>query len=198
MLPVVAIVGAAGLLSDARASTSIAIPFETLCGKSTAAAFVTPVTQTSIWEAGRIVTYTDVHVDQQVAGTGLAPEVWVRTLGGEVGQVGQLVEGEAVLTVGRPSLLFLRPAIALAAGAAAAEPATMPGAYTVTARAQGQFAVVMDERHTLRVRQSSGVGATLPPQGAPPPVLAAAMLHGREVAEATEAVAQGWARTHAP
>ena len=36
------------------------------------------------------------------------PEVWVRTLGGHVGDIGQHVDGEAVLMPSRPGLFFLR------------------------------------------------------------------------------------------
>ena len=36
-------------------------------------------------------------------------ETWVRTLGGHVGRLGQLVEGEARLRLGERCLLFLEP-----------------------------------------------------------------------------------------
>src|SRR5580698_3412426 len=85
----------------ATASVSIAIPLDALVQRSSDVAFVTPITQTAVWEAGRLVTYTDLHVDTSVAGAGLADEVWVRTLGGAVGRIGQSVAGEAVFTVGR-------------------------------------------------------------------------------------------------
>ena len=39
----------------------------------------------------RIVTYTRVRVDQQVAGAPASGDVWVRTLGGRVGNIGQKI-----------------------------------------------------------------------------------------------------------
>jgi len=47
---------------------SIAVLFETLVRSSTLAAIVTPQEEHSIWEDDRIVTYTRVTVDKQVAG----------------------------------------------------------------------------------------------------------------------------------
>jgi len=72
----------------------------------------TPLDSRSLWEGDattgrRIVTYTRVKVDRLLDGTA-QDEVWVRTLGGEVGDIGQQVAGEAVLRAGQPSLLFLR------------------------------------------------------------------------------------------
>jgi hypothetical protein len=186
-------------LRDASASTSVAIPFDALVSQSSAAVFVTPVTQTSVWEAGRIFTYTDVHVDTRVAGARLADDVWVRTMGGEVGHIGQEVEGEAVLTIGRPTLLFLRPAVTLPVEGAGSSPmGNAPGALAVTARAQGQFPMVLDAQKELRVRRSSAVGATLSPKGSIPSVLASDTLHGLKVSEATGAIARAWSRLHGP
>lgn len=174
----------------ARASVSIAIPFDDLVRDSTAAAVVTPESESSVWEDGRIITYTEVHVDALVAGSlGGAAEVWVRTRGGDVGHIGQAVEGEAVLTVGRPTLLFLRPPNDEA-----------PTPYVVTARAQGQFPIVLDEHGALRLHASFGTGHLVPKalaaDGAPHP-LASAVLHGQTVSDAEGAVARAWDRLHA-
>ena len=187
---------AALVLGDAGASTSVAIPFDALVQASSAAAFVTPVTETSVWEGGRIVTYTDVHVDELVAGSGLAAEVWVRTLGGEVGQIGQIVEGEPVFTVGRPSLVFVKPARVLPSQAEASGEGTIPGVYAVTARAQGQFPVVLDDKGELRVGESSAIGATVTPKGAVPELLAADALRGLKVKEVAGTVGRSWSRLH--
>jgi hypothetical protein len=183
--------------TDAGASTSIAIPFDELVRQSSAAAVVTPMTQMALWEDGRIVTYTDASVDTPVAGAALGSDVWVRTLGGEVGHLGQAVEGEAALMVGRPTLLFLLPAMALHAGDPAAEPEPMPGVYAVTARAQGQFPVVTSEDGQLHVVRSSAMGALVLPKGVAVPRLASDALHGLKVADATDSVAGAWGRLHA-
>jgi hypothetical protein len=181
---------------DASASVSIAIPFDSLVRVSTAAALVTPVTQTSSWQGGRIFTYTDVHVDQSVAGETLPETVTVRTMGGDVGTIGQAVEGEAVLTVGRPSLLFLHPSAPLPGDTSGLT--SHPATYAVTARAQGQFPVVADAQGELRVRRSSGIGALVAPKGVGQPVLAGEALHGAKVGDAKTAIAQVWSRVHAP
>jgi hypothetical protein len=190
------------LVSDLRASTSIAVPFEALVRESSAAAFVTPVARTAVWENGRIVTYTDAHVDTRVAGSVPADDVWIRTLGGEVGDVGQRVEGEAVLAVGHPSLVFLRPASVLPAGTTSVA-STMPGVYSVTARAQGQFPVsfgtaAVGTAREPRIYRSSGVGATLAPERIDRPILASDLLQGMTVHDVLATVVAAWGRVHAP
>jgi hypothetical protein len=66
----------------------------------------------SVWEdlpgmGRRIVTYSRIHVSQTVYGAADG-DVWVRTLGGQVGDIGQRVEGEAELSPGSRAILFLR------------------------------------------------------------------------------------------
>jgi hypothetical protein len=179
---------------QARASVSIAVAFDTLVKESSAVAFVTPVEQKSVWENGRIYTYTRVHADNAVAGElATGDEPWIRTLGGVVGHIGQLVDGEPVLTVGRPALLFLR--------------AGPPGSLEVTARAQGQYAVTLDDAtKTQRLARSSAVGVILPPKGAPPPAapvavtpaLAHEILHNKRVEDGVREIGAAWKRLHAP
>src|SRR5579863_8710065 len=121
-------------VTSAAASASVSLPvtWDALVRGSTAAAVVTPVDSKAVWEDGRICTYTHVRVERAVAGSLAAgDEPWVRTLGGIVGKVGQIVDGEAVFSPGRASLVFLRAATAGSAGSA--------GALDVTARGQGQF-----------------------------------------------------------
>ncbi len=170
---------------SARASVSVAIPFDTLVRASSAVVVGTATDQRSVWEGGRIYTYSRLHVDSAIAGElHEDDEAWVRTIGGLVGDVGQVVDGEAVLTVGRPSLLFLHR--------------TTLG-FVVTARAQGQFGLYTDEQSQLRVRKSSAVGALLPAKGIDGTVpLAADIIHGRAVADAVKDIAQAWSRAHAP
>ncbi len=191
--------------NDASASVSIAVAFEALVAESSSVAVVTPVEQKSVWENGRIYTYTRVHSDQGVAGE-LAThgEAWIRTMGGVVGHIGQSVDGEPVLTVGRPSLLFLRSG--------------PPGALEVTARAQGQFPVTLDDTKTQRLMRSSAVGVLLPPKAAssnavdstirpkatgpatpaPVPTLAHEVLHQKRLDDGIREIAAAWKRLHAP
>jgi hypothetical protein len=188
--------------SEAHASVSVAVMFDALVKESSAVAIVTPVEQKSVWENGRIYTYTRVHADEGVAGdltTG--GEAWIRTMGGVVGHIGQSVDGEPVLTVGRPSLLFLH--------------AGPPGALEVSARAQGQFPITVDDAKQQHLIRSSAVGVLLPPKqasGQPaspssPPlgptaqagalVLAHEVLHNRPLREGLRDVSVAWKRLHA-
>ncbi len=110
----------------------------------------TPQEAKSVWEdlpsvGRRIVTYTRVSVDQSVYGTPPS-EVWVRTLGGQVGDLGQKVEGEAVLASGDRQLLFLK------AGDA--------GTHRVVEMAQGQY-LVHEESKVRRVKASPYLGKVI-------------------------------------
>ncbi len=183
--------------TDALA-TSIAVPFSMLVSESAAAVLVTPSSEMAVWEADRIVTYTKVHVDSVVAGSVPGEELSVRTLGGIVGTTGQSVDGEAALTVGRPALLFLRPAsvIRTSKGSGAL---TVPHAFSVTAQAQGEFPVRVGVDGVTRVRRSGSIGGTVPLQGA----LASApramdVLHGLTIDDARRTISAGWATYHAP
>lgn len=191
--------------SDARSSVSIAVAFDALVKDADAVAIITPQDASSVWEDGRIVTYTRVKIDQSVAGD--APrETWVRTLGGVVGKVGQLVDGEPVLTPGKPSLLFLHKF-------------RTAGTWEVSARAQGQFPIVVDEATKMRrVIRNANAGMLLPPRVTPPdgkpggaqpqatppsglsPAikarLAAEVLHDRDVSDATREIASAWKIAH--
>jgi hypothetical protein len=184
----------------AGASVSIAVAFDQLVQQSSAVAVMTPLEQRSVWENGRIYTYTRVHADQSVAGDlATGGEAWVRTMGGVVGHIGQQVDGEAVLTVGRPSVLFLR--------------AGPPGSLEVVARAQGQFPVTLDDAKQLRLVRSSAVGVLLPAKArapvpgtgkgngpvaaAAPLVLAQEVLHNRPLDEGVREIGAAWKRLHA-
>lgn len=182
--------GAVTLSESAGASVSIAITWDDLLRDSTAAAVVTPIDSTAAWENGRIYSYTRVRVDRAVAGQLAAgSEAWVRTRGGIVGKIGQIVEGEAVLAAARPSLLFLH------AGPVGA------GVLEVTARGQGQFPVVAADAHNpLRVVQSQSMGALVPPHlvaSSRATRLAAEVMHNRPVDDVALDVAADWGRTHA-
>jgi hypothetical protein len=174
----------------AGASVSIAVTWDGLLRDSSAAVIVTPTETRGVWENGRIYTYTVVRIDRAVAGNLAAgSSIWVRTMGGVVGKIGQIVEGEAVLTPGQSSLLFLH-----------AGPASV---YEVTARGQGQFPVVRDTQAGPRLVRGTSIGALMPPRGSAPqaeaPRLAAEVVHGRGVEDVARDVADAWNRTaHAP
>jgi hypothetical protein len=177
----------ATLTGDVHASVSIAVTWDGLLRESTASVVVTPIESRCAWESGRIYTYTRVSVDRVLAGEIAAgSEAWVRTMGGIVGKIGQIVEGEAVLAPGQ-SLLFVH-----------AGPA---GTLEVTARGQGQFPIVTGDAKTpARVVRSRATGGLVAPQivvSSAATRLAADVLHGRFVDDVAGEVAAGWSRLHA-
>jgi hypothetical protein len=167
---------------------SIAVTWDGLLRESTASAVVTPLDAQSVWEDGRIYTYTRVRVDRPIAGDlNAGGETWVRTMGGIVGKLGQLVEGEAVLVPGQPSLLFVHAA-------------ATAGVNEVTARGQGQFPVIAAPDGAPRVVRNRAVGVLFSPQvriSSLATRLAADVLHERHVDDVAGEIAGDWSRTHA-
>src|SRR5262249_19282298 len=128
----------------------------------------------SQWEelAGgrRIVTYTRIKVDR--AAIGEAPnELWVRTLGGTVGKIGQSVSGEAQIQIGAKSLLFL---------------AAADGALVVTGLAQGHYPIVVDDDGRTKLAPSPDAGALLPRRG--PSISAREVLVGAALDKGVDAI----------
>lgn len=196
--------------TDAHASVSIAVGYDALVKDADAVGVATPVETKSVWEDGRIYTYTRVRIDQGIAGelaTGSGG--WVRTMGGVVGKIGQMVDGEPVFTTGKPSLVFMRKL--KAAGSS--------GTWEVSARAQGQYPIVSDDAGKLRkVTRSAAVGVLYPPKAAAnaggvtpksatldsaPAVtevakvrLASEALHDRPLDDVAKEIAASWKRLH--
>lgn len=192
---------------EAAASVSIAVGYEALVKDADAVAIASAQDAKSVWEDGRIVTYTRVKVEQGVAGElGAGSEVWIRTLGGTVGRIGQLVDGEPNLAGGKPSLLFLHKFKATST-------------WEVSARAQGQFPILTDEASkTKKIIRAANVGVLLPPKPTPTtPVqpgsagtaqtatpeapitkLAGEVLHERPLEEAVRDIATTFRRLHPP
>jgi hypothetical protein len=202
--------------SDASASVSIAVGFDALVKDADAVVVITPNEAQSVWEDGRIYTYTKVKVDQGVAGDlGAGADGWVRTMGGVVGKIGQMVDGEPVFQTGKPSLLFLRKF-------------KENTVFEVSARGQGQYPIKIDETtHLKRLIKSAHGGLIIPPK---PPANAAGqsgqvqtqsvipnqspgasldltkqplrlaqdVLHERSFDEATREISAAWKRTHPP
>jgi hypothetical protein len=179
---------ASTVAEDAHASVSIAVTWEALLRQSTGAAVLTALDAQSVWENGRIFTYTRLRVDQSIVGDlPVGGEAFVRTMGGVVGKIGQVVEGEAVFVPGRTSLLFLRSGPA--------------GSWMVAARGQGQFPVtVADPQKPARVVRSHAVGAVVPPPvivSSAADRLAADVLDDRPLDDAVLDIAAAWGRAHA-
>jgi hypothetical protein len=174
-----------GWPSDRPAAASVSIPvtFDDLVGRATAAAIVMPIEQHGVWEDGRIATYTHLRIERRVAGT-LPESVWVRTEGGAVGHVGQIVEGEAAFVPGTPSLVFLHPR--RDGGSATA--------FGVVEGAQGQFPIVTEGRRSPRLVMSPHMGGLVPPASTSP--LARDVLVDVALEDAAKAIAAAWAHRH--
>jgi hypothetical protein len=131
--------GALGLLKSAPAEASVArgLTLRELVTRSTSVLQVTPVAKRSSWQTiggtRRIVTEWRARVDDLVSGQDpSASEVLVRTLGGSVGSLGQLVEGEAELAIGQPSFTFVTE--------------LEPSLFGVTAMGQGHYPIATEQR----------------------------------------------------
>ncbi len=182
--------------TPAQASVCIALTFDSLVHDSTSASFATPVERKSVWEDGRIVTYTRVHIDQKIAGDLQAgDETWVASLGGVVGTVGQIVDGEPQLHVGVPYLLFLRP-----------DRSATSGTRIVTGRAQGEvhLKAVTNAKgvSVLQTVRNPGAGELLAPKATAStkviPRLATDIVADRPAADVAKDVAAAWSKQHAP
>ncbi len=196
--------------SDAQASVSIAVGFDQLVKDADTVGIATPVESKSLWEDGRIWTYTRLKIEQGVAGElGTGSEGWVRTMGGVVGKIGQMVDGEPVFTTGKSSLLFMRKFKAT-------------GTWEISARGQGQYPVVVDEvSKTRKIIRSATAGVLFPPRAtaelkdadsvaklstpaAPQTTiepsktvrLAGEVMHDRAVDEVLREVAASWKKLH--
>jgi hypothetical protein len=150
----------------ARASVAVGVSLPELLRSSTTVGFAASSEASSRWEeiggSKRIVTYHRVSFDELLVGQDR--DLWVRTLGGRVGDIAQVVHGEAELRVAQPCLLFVCPG--------------RDGARVVTEMAQGHYPLG-DTRGTLRLRPSPRLGTLVRPDGS-----AAKALVGRTRAEA--------------
>jgi len=126
----------------AHAGSAIELGLAQLVTRANAVVVGTPVEARSLWEQSegrwRIVTYHRVALERVVAGKIEGSETWVRCLGGRVGDIGQRVEGEAVLPKGKRLLLFLSP--------------RAEGGTRVVAMAQGVWMLVKGEDGIERVQ----------------------------------------------
>jgi hypothetical protein len=106
--------GAATSAVSVTASATIvrALSLGALVQTSRRVVVVTPLASESHFEElgrrRRVVTDTRVRVEEAVAkGEGVDSELLVRTLGGSIGRMGELVQGQARLTLGQSCLVFL-------------------------------------------------------------------------------------------
>jgi hypothetical protein len=152
-----------------QATTARAVSLSTLVARSSRIARATPLEGFSRFEdvgdTRHIVTYTRLRMDELINGSPSEPEILVRTLGGRVGELGEIVHGEAVLALNEGCLVFLH---------------TSPeGIEQVTEMAQGHYPVLSDASGLLRLRASRNMPRLLASAGA-----AVAQLSGLPLSEA--------------
>jgi hypothetical protein len=156
--------------SPAQAGVARGLPLEELVKRSAHVLRATPLEAYSEWsqfgKERRIVTYTRLRVDDPLR-DGEAPdsELLVRTLGGVVGDIGQVVHGEATLIIGEPCVAFLK--------------AMHDGLLGVTAMAQGHYPLLADKSGLFRLNSSPELAVLLDEQRS-----AVARLRGRTYDEA--------------
>lgn len=156
----------------AVATVARALSVKELAQASRAVLLGQPVEANSQWESvgqrRRIVTYTRVLLTENVLGSPES-ELMVRTLGGRVGEIGQIVHGEAALRLNETSLLFVQD--------------DAEGITRVTAMAQGHYRLLADAQGLGRLKLSPRLGTLLPSKDA-----AVAALKDRTFPEARELI----------
>jgi hypothetical protein len=161
---------------EASAAVSMRMSLPELVSASAYVVVATPAERYSVWEdlagARRIVTYTRLVVERSVVGEP-GSEVWVRTLGGNVGSIGQAVAGEAQLREGERALVFL---------------AKVPETVVVTGLAQGHYPIAPDESGTPKLRPSASLPGLITRRG--PTIGADEVLIGSTLDAAAFAVQQ--------
>jgi hypothetical protein len=140
----------------AAASLAFAVGLDELVRRSQRVVVSEPLDVESRWETvgkrRHIVTYTRVRALELLRGVPLEEEeLMVRTLGGRVGDLAELVHGEAVLTLGHRAVLFTMPA---------------RGALAVTAMAQGHYPLAPDKVGRERLQRSPAAVELLDQPGA--------------------------------
>jgi hypothetical protein len=134
------------------ATTARAVSLPQLVGLSRYALVGTPTEASSRWErvgsSQRIVTYLRVEVSHPIDGRP-PPErtLLVRTLGGTVGDIGQLVHGEARFELGAQAVVFLA--------------SNDQGVLGVTAMAQGHYPLAIEADKIARLRASPDMPALM-------------------------------------
>ena len=167
----VGLAGALGLgfSAPARASLSRALRVEELVARSRHVLVAEPLEAYCAWERigerKHIVTYTRLRALDTLAGA--APEqdeILVRTFGGRVGKLGELVAGEAQIAPGQRGVVFVTAA---------------RDALAITAMAQGHYPLARDGSGAERLQRSPQAVELLGVDGS-----AVKRLHGLPLSQA--------------
>lgn len=134
-----------GLPIATQAGAAVPVPLPELIANSRMALVATPREAVSNWEGAgssrRIVTYSRLEVHQPMHGHHPdSSQLYVRTLGGRVGDIGQVVHGEAELTLNQASVFFLHD--------------IESELFRVTAMAQGHYPLLRDGEGVDRLTTS--------------------------------------------
>ena len=156
-----------------HASTARAVSFKSLVARSTRVLHATPLEGNSrfedIGDTRHIVTYSRLRVDEPIYGSSGESEILVRTLGGRVGKLGEIVHGEAQLALNEHCVVFLQ--------------ANADGIEQVTEMAQGHYPLLSDASGALRLQASHNMPHLLPNADA-----AVVRLSGMKFTEARELI----------
>ncbi len=127
-----------------RATTARAVSLSDLVARSTRIAHATPLEGNSrfedIGDGRHIVTYSRLRIDESIVGATGESEILVRTLGGRVGKLGEIVHGEAQLAINEACVVFLQK--------------NEDGIELVTEMAQGHYPLLGDASGALRLQPS--------------------------------------------
>jgi hypothetical protein len=163
--------------SSARAGAAVPMSLSELVWTSSAIVVGTPVEAVSNWEdegdGRRIITVSKVEVLQTLdERSPKDTHVYVETLGGVVGEIGQIVHGEAALESKRPQVLFLGPGLS--------------GRLRIVGMAQGHYLLKDDETGTPRLHTSPRLSEFVVKD----PYSAVARLRGTTVSTCEQLIAE--------
>ncbi len=140
----------------ALASVVRPLPLPELVGRAQVVATAVVESSASAWVGERIVTDSVLVVDDPLLGTAAGARLVVRTLGGEVGDLGQRVFGEPVFRSGERYLLFLESVPVPDPAAGGRQPAALlrpvgmsQGALPIVASPEGMVVTPNAERPAL-------------------------------------------------
>ncbi len=171
-----------GISLPANASVSFEMSVESLVAQAVGVAIATPIQKTSVWQDGRIVTYTQLSTDDRISGV-VETQTWVRSYGGEVDGIGQIVEGEPEFTKGKPCLVFLKK--------------HQQGFFEIVGRGQGLFGVQLDAAQAPRISPRVLSWVVKKPDHALSRALRTANWERRPVSEVAAEIRTFWSEAHA-